>query len=266
MGPWSTDETAARPNVARMYDYWLGGYHNFAVDRAAAEAVIAAHPDVRLMARVNRAFVRRVVAVLLARGVDQFLDIGSGLPTQGNVHELVAQATPAARVVYVDHDPVVVAHSQTLLAGTTTAAAIQADARDPAAILDHPDTRRLLDFTRPVAVLLCAVLHFLPDAEADGLVRALRTTMAPSSYLALSHGVNDPLPTDVVEDLSVLYARSSAPVSGRTRAQIERFVAGLDLVPPGIVYLPQWQPSGPDDIFLDEPARSAYLGGVGRQP
>jgi len=266
MMPWQPDETTARPNVARMYDYWLGGYHNFAVDRAAAEAVSAAHPDVPLMARANRAFVRRVVAVLLARGVDQFLDIGSGLPTQGNVHELVAQATPTARVVYVDNDPVVVAHNQTLLAGTATAAAIQADARDPATILDHPATRQLLDFTRPVAVLLCAVLHFLPDAEAYALVRALRTTMAPGSYLALSHGVNDPLPKDVVADLSTLYARSSAPVSGRTRAQIERFVAGLALVPPGIVYLPQWQPSGPDDMFLDEPARSAYLGGVGRQP
>ncbi len=266
MMPWQPDETAAEPNVARMYDYWLGGYHNFAVDRAAAEAVSLAHPDVQLMARVNRAFVRRVVAVLLARGIDQFLDIGSGLPTQGNVHELVAQATPAARVVYVDHDPVVVAHSQTLLAGASTAVAIQADARDPAAILEHPATRRLLDFTRPVAVLLFAVLHFLPDAEADGLVRALRVTVAPGSYLALSHGVNDPLPQDVVEDLSALYARSSAPVSGRTCAQIERFFAGLDLVPPGIVYLPQWRPSGPDDMFLDEPARSAYLGGVGRQP
>ncbi len=221
------------------------------------------------MARANRAFARRAVAVLLAQGVRQFLDIGAGLPTQGSIHELVAGANPAARVVYVDNDPVVVGHGQVLFAGSATAAAIEADARDPAALLGHPATRRLLDFGRPVAVLLCAMLHFLPDAEADGLVRAVRAVraaLAPGSYLALSHGVTDPLPRDVVEDLSRLYGRTNVLVSGRSHAGIERFVAGLELVPPGLVYLPRWRPDGPDDPFLDQPARSAYLGAVGRQP
>ncbi len=263
-------EVTARPNAARIYDYWLGGFHNFAVDRDAANAASAACPDVALMARANRAFLRRVVAYMLAHGVDQFLDIGSGLPTRGNVHELVAQLNPAARVVYVDNDGVAVGHSRVLLKRVPTAAAIQADARDPAAILAHPATRRLLDFTRPIGVLLFAVLHFLPDDAAHNLVRAVREAVAPGSLLALSHTVSDPLSQETLDGVGAVYARSSASAYVRPRAQIEEFFAGLDPLPPGIVYLPLWRPGDRDDcddgIFLDQPERAALLGGVGRRP
>jgi O-methyltransferase involved in polyketide biosynthesis len=260
------DDTTARPNAARMYDYWLGGYHNFAIDRAAADALAAVNPDAPLMARANRAFLQRAVAFLLAQGIRQFLDVGSGLPTRGNVHDLVRQARPAARVVYVDVDPVAVAHSRVLLEKTPTAAVIEADARDPAALLDHPDTRRLLDFARPVGVLLFTVLHFLPDREAHGLMRALRDATAPGSYVAISHGASDPLPTDTLLKGTALYQRTSAPVYPRPRAEIEEFFAGLAPVSPGVVYLPAWRPTGPDDLLLDAPARACLLGGVGRRP
>ena len=263
-------EVTARPNAARIYDYWLGGFHNFAIDREAAKAARAACPDVALMARANRAFLRRVVTALLAHGVDQFLDIGSGLPTRGNVHELVRQFNPQARVVYVDNDGVAVGHSRTLLKRVPTAAAIQADARDPAAILDHPDTRRLLDFTRPIGVLLFTVLHFLPDDAASNLVRAVRAAVAPGSLFAISHGVSDPLPQETIDGVGAVYARSSTPGYMRSRVQIEAFFAGLDPLDPGIVYLPLWRPYDRDErdegIFLDEPERAALLGGVGRQP
>ncbi len=259
-------DTMARPNAARIYDYWLGGYHNFAVDRDAAKAMAAAYPDVPLAARANRAFLQRAVAFLLARGINQFLDVGSGLPTRGNVHELVRGFSPAARVVYVDNDPVVVAHSCVLLEKVSTAAAIQADARDPAALLEHPETRRLLDFTRPVGVLLCAVLHFLPDREAHETVRALREAAAPGSFLVISHGASDPLPTDTLLKGTAIYARSSAPGYMRPRAEIESFFAGLEPVPPGVVYLPEWRPEGRDEPLRDAPERSAFVGGVGLRP
>jgi len=258
-------EVTARPNAARIYDYWLGGFHNFAVDRDAANAASAACPDVALMARANRAFLRRVVAYMLAHGVDQFLDIGSGLPTRGNVHELVAQLNPAARVVYVDNDGVAVAHSRVLLKRVPTAAAIQADARDPAAILAHPDTQRLLDFTRPIGVLLFAVLHFLPDADAHGLVRALRDAAAPGSLLAMSHGVDDHLPAETLAQGTAIYRRTNAPVYLRPSAMVAEFFRGIEPVSPGVVYVPRWRPDGPDDLLLDAPERSAIVGGVGRK-
>ncbi len=263
-------EVTARPNAARIYDYWLGGFHNFAIDRDAANAARAACPDIALMARANRAFLRRVVAYMLAHGVDQFLDIGSGLPTRGNVHELVEQFNPKARVVYVDNDGVAVGHSRVLLKRVPTAAAIQADARDPAAILAHPDTQRLLDVTRPLGVLLFAVPHFLPDDAAYSLGRALRETVAPGSLLALSHGVSEPLSQETLAGVGAVYTRSSTAAYMRSRAQIEAFFTGLDPLPPGIVYLPLWRPGDRDDrdegIFLDEPERAALLGGVGQKP
>src|SRR2546423_11334318 len=146
-----------------MYDYFLGGYHNFEIDRKAAEAAIAIYPDFALVMRANRAFLRRAVEYLVAQGVDQFLDIGSGIPTVGNVHEVAQRANPAARVVYVDSDPVAVAHSSAILQGTANTAVIRADTRHPAQILGHPDVRRLLHFDKPLALLLVFILHFIID-------------------------------------------------------------------------------------------------------
>jgi hypothetical protein len=232
-----------RPSPARMYDYFLGGFHNFAVDRQAAEQVAALFPDFPLVARANRAFLRRAVRFLIDAGIDQFLDIGSGIPT-------------------------VVAQSRRLLAGNPYAAVIQADARQADEVLAHPDLARVLDLRRPVAVLLIAFLHFvMDDAQADEIVRAFRGAMAPGSYLALSHGcAPDDFPQDVAQQVGQIYARSTNPAKPRSRDAIRAYFAGLELVPPGVVFAPLWRPEGPDDILFDEPERSGVLAGVGRKP
>jgi len=247
-----------------MYDYYLGGYHNFEVDRQAAEQVLALSPDSRLAAHANRAFLRRAVAYLVAQGIEQFLDIGSGIPTAGNVHEIAQRANPAARVVYVDSDPVAVRHSEAILAGNPHAGVIQADARYPEQILDHAETRRRLDFSRPVGVLLVAILHFVPDdTEAYRSVRVLRDAAVAGSYVVISHATNENLPREVVDQAEKLYARSTNPAKARRRAEIERFFDGLEMVEPGLVYVPLWRPESPDDLLLDQPERSLIIGGVG---
>ncbi|HET8632390.1 MAG TPA: SAM-dependent methyltransferase [Thermomicrobiales bacterium] len=256
-----------RPSVARMYDFFLGGYHNFAIDRAVAEQVVAAYPDFPLIMRANRAFLRRAVTFLASQGIDQFLDLGSGIPTVGNVHEVAQAINPDARVVYVDIDPVAVAHSRAILAGNPNATVIQADARRPEQIVGDPEVGRLLDLDRPVAVLLLAFLHFFQDdAEAEALVRGLRDVLAPGSYLVISHASYDDMPTDVRERLEGLYTRTPTPVRSRTREQIADFFAGFDLVEPGLVYVPAWRPEGPGDLWHDEPDRVHGFAGVGRKP
>jgi O-methyltransferase involved in polyketide biosynthesis len=255
------------PNAARMYDYFLGGYHNFAVDRAAAERVIAINPETPLVMRANRAFLRRAVSFLAERGVDQFLDVGSGIPTVGAVHEIARAANPEARVVYVDADPVAVRHSEAILAGDPHTAVIHADAREPERILAHPDTARMLDPARPTALLLVAVLHFVPDdAQAERIADTLRAALAPGSYVVISHGTSEGSAPETVERLQGLYARTSSPVRLRSRERIERLFGGLELVEPGLVFTPQWRPDGPDDQFPGRPERSGTLAGIGFVP
>ena len=188
--PFGIDTTV--PSTARMYDYWLGGHDNFAADRAAALKVSEAAPEAQLMAVENRKFLRRAVRYLAAEaGITQFLDIGTGLPTQGNVHQVAQDINPAARVVYVDNDPMVLAHSRALKTGGNTVV-IEADLRDPRAILDHPGTRKLIDFGQPLAVLLVAVLHFISDDDdPSATVAAIRDALQPGSYLVLSHVTGD---------------------------------------------------------------------------
>jgi hypothetical protein len=254
-----------KPSPARMYDYFLGGYHNFEVDRAAAAQVMAVYPDAPRVTQANRAFLRRAVHFLLDQGVTQFLDIGSGIPTIGNVHEVAQQANPAARVVYVDSDPVAVAHSESLLRDNPTAAIIHADARELDGILAHPEAQRLLDFDKPVAVLLVALLHFFTDDEAaHRLMRDVRGALPPGSYVAISHGVMDDSTRDMMAKNDKIYSRSTNPTKARSRAEIEDLCAGLDMVEPGVVYTPLWHPEGPRDVFLDQPERSLCLAGVGR--
>ena len=264
---WAPDDIPLdKPSPARMYDYFLGGFHNFEIDRQAAQAAIAANPDTPLFMRANRAFLRRAVTFLVEQGIDQFLDIGSGIPTVGNVHEVAGALNPAARVVYVDVDPVAVRHSQALLQGNPNVVVIQADARQPEQILNHPEARRLLDFAQPMAVLLMAVLHFvLDDAEAFRLVRVLRDAMAPGSYLSLSHITIEDQPPELVERFQQIYARSTTPGKGRSRADIAAFFEGLALVDPGLVYVPLWRPDVSVDPFFDNPARSLIFAGVGRK-
>ena len=263
------DDTSVTPNPARMYDYILGGNHNTEVDRIAAEQARAIYPDMPLVFRSNRAFLRRAVLYLHAQGIDQFLDIGSGIPTIGNVHETAQAANEDAHVVYVDVDPVAVTLSAAALRGNARATVIQADARDPASILSHPETRRLLDLDRPVALLLVSMLLFVPDdAEATELVRMFRAALAPGSYLALSHPVSEAVTPEVVARSEAIYARTDRPARPRPRAQVEDFFAGFTVVDPGLIWLPLWRPEDIDDfgdLLLSEPRRSAMMGGVGRK-
>src|SRR5262245_55297397 len=232
-----------RPNVARMWDYWLGGHHNFAIDRQAAEQAIRLYPDLPLVAQVTRAFLGRAVEFMLGQGVDQFLDIGAGIPTIGNVHEIAQRINPAACVVYVDIDPVAVAHSRAMLRGVANAAAVQADARRPEGIVGHPDVRRALDWTRPIGVLAIALFHFVPDdAEVLGSLRVLRGAVQSGSYLALAHATADEMDPVVAEQAEQLYRRATAPFHFRTRDQIAGLFDGLELVEPGAVYVPLWRP------------------------
>lgn len=262
-----TDMPSDKPSVARMYDYFLGGFHNVASDRQAAEAVLRVFPEAPLALQANRAFLRRAVNFLTAQGIDQFLDIGSGIPTVGNVHEVAQRANPAARVVYVDSDPVAVEHSNAILAGNAHTTAIEADARQPERLLQHPDVRRRLDFRRPIGVLIVALLHFLPDdADAYGLVRTVRDALVPGSYIAITHGTADAMPPDIAEQTERLYAGTTNPGKYRPRTAVERFFAGLTLVEPGVVYVPLWRPEGSDDLFVHEPERSINFAGVGYKP
>jgi len=261
------DEELDRPNAARIYDYLLGGAQNFTADRAAAEHVLDNYPDAALAARANRAFLRRAVAYLAGQGIAQFLDIGSGLPTVGNVHEVARRANPRAHIVYVDNDPVAVRYSRELLAeeGARGIAAIEADLRDPAAILRHPTTRRLLDFRRPIGLLLVAVLHFvLDDDEVRRTLRTFREALAPGSYIVLSHATLDGLPADVIARFEAIYRRSSNPTIARSRARIAALFEGLDVVEPGIVPTPLWHPDAARDPLVDQPVRAGILAGVGR--
>jgi S-adenosyl methyltransferase len=253
-------------NIARVYDWWLGGDHNFRADQDAARAMIAVEPNARGLARANRAFLGRAVRFLAAEaGIRQFLDIGSGIPTQNNVHQVAQDAAPGTRVVYADVDDVVVAHSRLILDGNADAAVIQADVRDPASILADPATQMLLDFTRPIAVLLVAVLHFIADADnPEQIVATLRDALPPGSYLVVSHGCSDSKP-ELLSAFENVYKSKVAAAQGRarTRVEITRFFDGFTLIDPGLVWLPQWRPDQPSDV-PDDPEKYWFLAGVGQ--
>jgi hypothetical protein len=256
-----------KPNAARMYDYYLGGSHNFASDRDAAEQAISIYPEFPLIMRANRAFLRRAVTFLAHQGIDQFLDVGSGIPTVGSVHEIAQRVNPAARVVYVDVDPIAVAHSEGILQGNPGVGVVGADARHPEQVLGHPDVRRRIDFDRRVAVLLVFVLHFMgDDATASHIVATFRGAMAAGSYLVLSHGTAEGLPAEQLDPLVRLYERSTSPWSSRSRHQVQQFFCGLELVAPGVVHTPLWRPESPHDLYADHPERASSYAGVGRKP
>jgi len=259
-----------RPHPARVYDYLLGGKDNFPADRAAAEAGLRANPNSRVPPRENRAFLRRVVRFLAGEaGISQFLDIGTGIPTSPNVHEIAQQANPQARIVYVDNDPIVLAHARALLttgpAGRT--AYLDADLRDVDGILGSAELRRALDLSQPVALLLIAVMHFIPEAEDPwGLASRLLAGLPSGSYLALSHLTGDFDPA-AWAGVAAVYRRSGVTMEVRPYGAVERFFTGLDLVEPGVVSLPAWRP-GARDIGPGRPSDAAVsvYGGVGRKP
>ena len=253
------------PNVARMYDYLLGGGANFAIDREAADAAVVAWPYIRQGAQIQRAFMRRAVGYLTEVGVDQFLDLGSGIPTAGNVHQIAHRENPAARIAYVDYEPVAVHAARSMLAGDHRVSVTQLDIRKPDAVLSAPTVAGLLDFTRPVAVLAIGILHFLQDT--DDPVRLLgeyRDACPPGSYLAISQASQVSLSDEQVARFLAAYARSTTPAVWRTKDEIHRFLDGYRLVDPGLVLLPQWRPDIP--VSDAEAAESNIYGGVGTLP
>jgi SAM-dependent methyltransferase len=245
--PADPSETTARPDpdipsVARMYDFFLGGEHNFAADRRAAEEVSRVLPSVAGVAQSNRLFLRRAVRHVAESGVVQFLDLGAGLPTQGNVHEIARSVRSGARVVYVDNDPVVTSHGRALLAGDEQTAVVEADMRDPDAVLGDPAVTGMLDFGRPLCVLFVAVLHFVPDEQDPaGLVRRYRDALPPGGHVILSHAAAEEQRNLRVGDA---YRSAGAPFAARTRAQVTSFLDGLDILDPGVVALHEWRPEG----------------------
>jgi hypothetical protein len=248
-----------------MYDFWLGGKDHFAVDRAMALEVSEAAPEVRTIAVENRNFLRRSVRYLAAEeGIGQFLDIGTGLPTQGNVHQVAQQVNQDARIVYVDNDPMVLAHSRALKTAENTAV-IEADLRDPSAILNHPRTRALIDFSQPLAVLLVAVLHFIDSSDDPfAIVASIRDALTPGSYLVVSHATVGSAGSDSSARAEGHYRKKVASgTTLRSSDEILRFFNGFDLVEPGLVKVPYWRPEEAEPPDADQ---VWVLGAVGRKP
>ena len=265
---WAPIEVdVARPSVARVYDYYLGGSHNFESDRAFAREVLRVYPELTAISRDNRDFLRRAVLFLCAQGIDQFLDLGSGIPTAGNVHEIAHTVNPRGRVVYVDHDPVAFMHSRELLIDIPGAVAVRADLRDPDQVLRDAVTVGGLDLARPIAILMVSVLHFLGDEDAPAaLVARYMQAAAPGSYIALSHARSDGKPDAAATEQVYNRSRSPNPMRFRSSAEIAALFGDLTVVDPGVVHIPRWHPE-PGDDDADPPVGEDYpaLAGVGRR-
>jgi hypothetical protein len=236
-----------RANAARIYDYFLGGAHNFASDRAQAAQIVAANPDMPRVCRVNRDFLGRVVRWCLAQGVDQFVDLGSGVPTVGNVHEIALAQQPGARVAYVDFEPVAVHHAREITAGLEGVSVTQGDLRQPEEVLRDPGVAGLLDFDRPVAILAVAVLHFIDD-DLPAIFGRYRDALGPGSILALNHGSSDHDDPELAESVRAIergYRGSATPVVLRDRTRIRDLLDGFELVPPGLVDSAHWPAPNP---------------------
>jgi len=252
------------PHAARVYDYALGGKDNYAADREVIERLRAVVPDTPRVAQENRAFLGRAVRFLAEAGIRQFLDIGSGLPTQWNVHEVAHQVAPDIPVVYVDYDPTVIAHSRVLLSGVDNAAIIQADVRRPDEILAHPQVRKMIDFDEPLGLLLVGVLHLVADEDDPaGIVAKFREAMTPGSYLAACHITGDYQRPEIVARWVELFGRMKEPMVPRTLEQMYGFFDGFELVDPGMVKASKWRPDIPSPT--DNPDTGWLLAGVGRK-
>jgi hypothetical protein len=259
------------PSPARMYDYYLGGTHNLPVDRDLADKLMAVSPDVVDGAFANRGFHGRAAVWMAGHGIRQFIDIGSGLPTQSNTHDAVRQLAPNARVAYIDNDPAVAAYGQALIAGDGSTTVIMADMREPDFLLDQPGLRALIDFREPVGVLMTAVTHFLADSsDPRGLVARYMAAVAPGSYLALSHATYDKMMPSVVEFSQDVYARTTASIYLRSKTEVERFFDGLELVTPddsgpgALTYAGVW--GAEDPVAADSDGSRAIYCAVARRP
>ena len=251
------------PHIARVYDYWLGGKDNFAADRAMGERTLQAYPNLVYSVRANRAFLTRTVRFLAGQGIRQFLDIGTGIPTANNTHEVAQRIAPDSRIVYVDNDPVVLSHAKALLTSKPEGACayLDADLRDPDKILaSAADT---LDFTKPVAVMLIAVMHFVgDDAQASAIMRRLTAACVPGSYVALSHAASDIDAAQMAEMVRRLNESTAEKTTLRDRAGVTRLFDGLELVEPGVIRAAEWRP----DTDLEAASPAALWGGVARKP
>ncbi len=265
VGDWRTTFRPDIPSPARIYDYLLGGKDNYPADRQAGNVIAAYLPNIREACGWNRTFLRRAVNFLAAdAGIRQFIDIGAGMPASGNVHEVARQADPATRVVYVDNDPVVLAHGRDMLHGVPNTVILSHDLRVPAEILADLELRRLIDFSDPVAIVLVAILPFISDAEDPaGIVKELLAPFPSGSYLALSHATADGTPA--VNDAAKVYDEATAQLHVRRRKDVLALVDGLDLVPPGLVWTPQWHPE-PGAEMPSRPADSLCYALVARKP
>ncbi len=254
-----------RPSAARTYDYLIGGGHNFSADRELGDRLTSVLPGMRDVARLNRAFLRRAVLFLVDSGVRQFLDLGSGIPTAGNVHEIAQQADEQARVVYVDKEPVAAAHSRMLLEGNERATMIQADMGEPDVVLQAAETRRLLDLDAPIGLLMVAVFHLVADEKRPhDIVAAYRDQLASGSYLALSHFTADTRPEEMAAVVEMM-KHSADPLHPRSREEITGMFDGFDLVEPGVVSTSRWRPESPAELGSDID-HSDIFAGVGRKP
>ncbi len=261
----------SRPSPARIYDYMLRGNNYFQVDRFAAERILTVAPEIRDCAWSNRGFHQRAAKWIGERGVRQFIDIGSGLPTVGNTHDVVHKVDPAARVLYVDNDPMVLLHSRAFIGSDSTVGAICADLREPDTVLDHPELRRLIDFSEPVGLLMTAVLMFVSDtSDPWALVSRYLGALAPGSYLSLSHLTDDYKPPVAAEGFRSVFDHATEHLYFRSKAKVERFFGGLDLVPPyegaepGVTFTGLW---GAEDVDLADSDGSRWLYcGVARKP
>lgn len=250
------------PNAARMYDYMLGGRENFQADRDAAERILRLAPGIRQMALDNRAFLRRAVRYLSEEGISQFLDIGTGLPSQDNVHEVAHEVNRAARIAYVDRDPIVVSHATALLAKSRQVIVVNADLREPAGLLSQVTGH--LDFTKPVAVLLLHVLNFISDDDDPaGIVASLRETLCPGSYLVIAHVTGDGVPGDIEARARATYDHANDRLWPRCKDQVLRFFEGFSLVEPGLTHVHEWHAEPGATYVRDMPV--AWVG-VGRKP
>ena len=253
------------PSAARVYDYLLGGKDNYPADRTVAESMIAQLPNVRLAVQWNRAFLRRVVRYLVNEaGIRQIIDIGAGLPTVRNTHEIALDANPAARVVYVDHDPVVLAHARAMLQGVPNTAIIEQDLLEPDKILADPAVERLIDFSEPAALLFLSILHFVADKDDPaGLIARLTDPFPAGTHVAISHATPDTVPA--VSGAERVFDHATEKAHARTRAEVLRLVAGLEIVEPGLTWPPEWRPD-PGEVVPANAAEAYYCVVVARKP
>jgi hypothetical protein len=261
---WRTNFRPDIPSAARIYDYLLGGKDNYPADREVARSMIAQLPNVRIAVQWNRAFLRRVVRYLVGEvGLRQIIDIGAGLPSEGNTHEVALSVHPDVRVVYVDHDPVVLAHSRDMLQGIPNTTVIEQDLLQPDAILSDPGLTELIDFREPVAFMYLSILHFVHDeADPAGLIARLHAPFPAGTHVAISHATPDATPE--VNDVERVFDKATEQAHARTRAEVAELVAGLEIIEPGLVWLPQWRPD-PEDVMPANAAESYYCALVARK-